>query len=123
MASKEFSIESALDKMAAEWEGAILQLLEYRALDALGAVPIQKIRFGAGGEVHERTLPFAARSLSRRVLDEALLQQLDDHIGESLLQALVSAPCCHLPAARQSLDNPAARVYAAMINEFIWTYV
>ena len=94
MASKEFSIESALDKMAAEWEGAILQLLEYRA-----------------------TGTFVIK------LDEALLQQLDDHIGESLLQALVSAPCCHLPAARQSLDNPAARVYAAMINEFIWTYV
>ena len=63
MAGKEFSIESALDKMAAEWEGAILQLLEYRA-----------------------TGTFVIK------LDEALLQQLDDHIGEPLLQVDMPAP-------------------------------
>ncbi len=38
-------------------------------LDTLGAVPIDRVRFAG----RERRLPFAARSLSRRVLDEALL--------------------------------------------------
>ena len=56
VAGKEFSIESALDKMALEWEGANLQLLEYRAT---GTYVIK--------------------------LEDTLLQQLDDHIGEPLV--------------------------------------
>ena len=56
MAGKESSIESALDKMAAEWANAELSILEYRD-----------------------TGTFVIK------LDEAVLQQLDDHIGELLL--------------------------------------
>ena len=53
MAGKESSIESALDKMAAEWANAELSILEYRD-----------------------TGTFVIK------LDEAVLQQLDDHIGK-----------------------------------------
>ncbi|MGZ9112818.1 MAG: NAD(P)/FAD-dependent oxidoreductase [Rhodoplanes sp.] len=41
---------------------------------ALGAEPIEAVRLSAGGPVAAAVLPFAAFSLSRRVLDEALLQ-------------------------------------------------
>jgi menaquinone-9 beta-reductase len=40
---------------------------------ALGAVPIGKLSLAAGAREVATTLPFPARSLSRRVLDEALL--------------------------------------------------
>jgi flavin-dependent dehydrogenase len=43
-------------------------------LQALGAVPILKVRLAARGPAAEAPLPFAAFSLSRRRLDEALLQ-------------------------------------------------
>lgn len=52
MAGKEFSIEVALDKMAAEWSTAEIAVLEYRDT---GTCIIK--------------------------LDDAVLQQLDDHIG------------------------------------------
>jgi len=42
-------------------------------LQALGAVPIESVRLAASGEVAAVKLPFPAFSLSRRVLDEALL--------------------------------------------------
>jgi menaquinone-9 beta-reductase len=41
--------------------------------EALGAVPIRMLSLAAGGREVDTTLPFPARSLSRRVLDEALL--------------------------------------------------
>jgi len=44
-------------------------------LPALGAVPIDAVRLCAGGHVAAVPLPFAATSLSRRVLDEALLRR------------------------------------------------
>ncbi len=40
---------------------------------ALGAVPIGRVRITAGRQAAEAALPFPAASLSRRVLDEALL--------------------------------------------------
>ncbi len=43
--------------------------------EALGAVPIGKLSLAAGGREVDTTLPFQARSLSRRVLDEALLDR------------------------------------------------
>jgi flavin-dependent dehydrogenase len=42
-------------------------------LRALGAVPVRTVRLAAGTEGGEAALPFAAFSLSRRRLDEALL--------------------------------------------------
>ncbi|MFZ1011831.1 MAG: FAD-dependent monooxygenase, partial [Terracidiphilus sp.] len=42
-------------------------------LASLGAVAIDRVRLGAGNRVVEATLPFRAFSLSRRVLDEAML--------------------------------------------------
>lgn len=53
MAGKEWSIEVALDKMAAEWASAELAVLDYRD-----------------------TGTFVIK------VDEAVLQQLDDHIGD-----------------------------------------
>lgn len=44
-------------------------------LRALGAVPIDAVRLCAGDRVAVVALPFAAMSLSRRVLDEALLER------------------------------------------------
>ncbi len=44
-------------------------------LDALGAVPIDSLRFFCGGASSSARLPFHAWSLSRRVLDEALLRR------------------------------------------------
>jgi len=58
VAGKESSIEVALDKMAAEWATAEITVLEYRD-----------------------TGTFVIK------LDEAVLQQLDDHIGARPLQA------------------------------------
>ncbi len=47
--------------------------LDLPALNALGAVPIAHLRLATGRTVVRRPLPFAALSLSRRILDEALL--------------------------------------------------
>jgi flavin-dependent dehydrogenase len=44
-------------------------------LPALGAVPIEAVRLIVGGRIATARLPFAAVSLSRRVLDEALLRR------------------------------------------------
>ena len=44
-------------------------------LRSLGAVPIEAVRLVVGGGVATAELPFAALSLSRRVLDEALLER------------------------------------------------
>jgi len=41
--------------------------------DALGAVPIERVRLAGHSGVTEATLPFPAKSLTRRTLDEALL--------------------------------------------------
>ncbi|MDE8654412.1 NAD(P)-binding protein [Novosphingobium sp. H3SJ31-1] len=43
-------------------------------LDRLGAVAMDRIRLASGHRLIEAPLPFAARGLSRRVLDEALLE-------------------------------------------------
>lgn len=45
---------------------------------ALGAVPIRRVRLSAGRRCAEAALPFQALSLSRRVLDAALLQRAAD---------------------------------------------
>lgn len=42
---------------------------------ALGAVPIDRLRVGAGGRAAAAPLPFAAAGLSRRTLDAALLDR------------------------------------------------
>lgn len=42
-------------------------------LDAFGASHVRRMRLVAGGRVAEATLPFVARGLSRRRLDEALI--------------------------------------------------
>lgn len=44
-------------------------------LEALGAVPIEQVRISAGDRRASAPLPFPALALSRRVLDEALLQR------------------------------------------------
>lgn len=44
-------------------------------LAALGAVPIETVRLAVRGSVAEARLPFPAMSLSRKVLDEALLRR------------------------------------------------
>jgi flavin-dependent dehydrogenase len=48
--------------------------LDAAALTALGAVPIRSVRLAHGTGVSHAQLPFAARSLTRRILDAALLQ-------------------------------------------------
>ena len=64
------------DKVCGEFlsreAGHYLSLLGL-CLPALGAVPIDALRLCEGGRVATVALPFAAWSLSRRVLDEALL--------------------------------------------------
>ena len=52
--------------------------LDLPALNALGAVPITHLRLATGRTVVLRPLPFAALSLSRRTLDEALLKLAAD---------------------------------------------
>jgi flavin-dependent dehydrogenase len=52
-------------------------------LEGLGAVPIHKVRMAARGGAAEAVLPFPAFSLSRRRLDEALLQLAAD-VGAEL---------------------------------------
>jgi flavin-dependent dehydrogenase len=47
-------------------------------LDSLGAVPISHVRLGAGASLAEARLPLEARSVSRRVLDEALLREAQE---------------------------------------------
>jgi flavin-dependent dehydrogenase len=44
---------------------------------AMGAAPIGRVRLAAGAEVAEAALPFPALSLSRRVLDEALIRRAE----------------------------------------------
>jgi flavin-dependent dehydrogenase len=44
-------------------------------LEALGAVRLDRVRVSAGDVIAEAALPFPALSLSRRVLDEALLER------------------------------------------------
>lgn len=50
----------------------------------LGAAPIRFLRLSAGRSVTQAALPFPALSLSRRILDEALLQRAADHGCEVL---------------------------------------
>jgi menaquinone-9 beta-reductase len=75
---------------------------------ALGAVPIHLVRFVGSFGISSAKLPFAAQSLTRRVLDEALLQRasaagalvLRGHSAESLRRGSnswyvgVSGPTC-----------------------------
>ena len=51
---------------------------------ALGAVPIDRVRLFHGNREAEAALPFPALSLSRRVLDQALLEQAQ-RVGATLL--------------------------------------
>ncbi len=46
-------------------------------LPPLGAVPLDTVRFAFGSKLAEARLPFAAQSLSRRILDEALLMRAE----------------------------------------------
>lgn len=67
----------AHDKVCGEFLSAeALRYLRALCVDVagLGAVEINAVRMVRGGRVVERGLPFAAMSLSRRVLDEALLE-------------------------------------------------
>ncbi len=64
------------DKVCGEFLSAeALEYLRVLGVDvgALGALPIGTLRFTRGGRTTEEALPFAAMSLTRRVLDEALL--------------------------------------------------
>lgn len=45
---------------------------------ALGAVPIDRVRLSSGKSLVESPLPFRALSLSRQILDEAMLQRAQD---------------------------------------------
>lgn len=45
---------------------------------ALGATVVRQLRFSSGGKVVETQLPFEAVSLSRRILDEALLRRTEE---------------------------------------------
>ncbi|HEV2577972.1 MAG TPA: FAD-dependent monooxygenase [Acidobacteriaceae bacterium] len=57
--------------------GEALSSLEALGLNvaALGAVPIHRVRLAGGFGVPSATLPFAAQSLTRRALDDALLRR------------------------------------------------
>ncbi len=66
------------DKVCGEFLSA--EALEYLrvlgvGVGALGALPIRTLRFTRGDRTTEEALPFAAMSLTRRVLDEALLER------------------------------------------------
>jgi flavin-dependent dehydrogenase len=67
-----------MDKVCGDFLGADT-IARVRALgvdlEALGAAPIRRVRLIRGDRVAEATLPFLAMSLSRRVLDAALLRQ------------------------------------------------
>jgi flavin-dependent dehydrogenase len=66
------------DKVCGEFlSGEALSELRASGLDplALGAVPLGRVRIAADGEAAEAPLPFEALSLTRRVLDEALLER------------------------------------------------
>lgn len=66
------------DKVCGEFlSGEALGALARLGLDvaALGAVPIGEVRLVCGASRVARRLPFAAASLSRRVLDEALIER------------------------------------------------
>lgn len=67
---------AAHDKVCGEFLSAeAIAYLRAAGIDpvALGAAPIDYLRFSTGDRVAECALPFPALSLSRRVLDEALL--------------------------------------------------
>src|SRR5580692_4187059 len=51
---------------------------------ALGGTPIRFLRLSSGSHATQIALPFPALSLSRRVLDAALLQRAEDHGCEVL---------------------------------------
>lgn len=71
----------AHDKVCGEFiSGEAVTALERLGLDlaALGAAPIRRVRLARGGAIAEAPLPFAALSLSRRRLDEALLARAAD---------------------------------------------
>ncbi len=67
---------TAHDKVCGEFlSGEAVGYLAALGIDLplLGAEPIADVRFADGSRVARRALPFAAYSLSRRILDEALL--------------------------------------------------
>ncbi|HEX5283029.1 MAG TPA: FAD-dependent oxidoreductase [Bryocella sp.] len=74
--------------------GEAISSLEALALNlpGLGAVPIRRVRLAGGFGTPSATLPFAAQSLTRRALDDALLRRasaagalvLRGHTAESL---------------------------------------
>lgn len=71
----------AHDKVCGEFlSGEALSYLRDLAVDvdAHGAVPISTVRLIRGETVRESRLPFAARSLSRRRLDELLLRRASE---------------------------------------------
>ncbi|WP_181704705.1 NAD(P)/FAD-dependent oxidoreductase [Chthonobacter rhizosphaerae] len=72
---------AAHDKVCGAFlSGEAMAALEALGLDPgrLGAVPIGRVGFAAGRRLVAARLPFPAASLSRRVLDEALLQAAAD---------------------------------------------
>ncbi|MGA0531986.1 NAD(P)/FAD-dependent oxidoreductase [Hansschlegelia sp. KR7-227] len=75
------------DKVCGEFlSGEALDMLERLGIDvaALGAVPICAVGVSRGSWRTERPLPFRAMSLSRRVLDEALLTLAGDSGARAL---------------------------------------
>ena len=64
----------------------------------LGAASIRHLRFSVGDRTVETHLPFTALSLSRRLLDAALLERADDHGAQVLRGAKVEQV---LPDGRQ----------------------
>ena len=57
---------------------------------ALGAVPISKMRLIRQNQIVETALPFEALSLSRYVLDEALLQMTNQHGAQVIRGAIAT---------------------------------
>ncbi len=91
--------EAATDKICGEFlSGEACDHLAALGLDlaALGAQPIRAVRLVRGARTVEAVLPFRAFGLSRRVLDEALLEAAAAagatlHRGTAILQAAPAA--------------------------------
>jgi flavin-dependent dehydrogenase len=75
------------------------------SLSALGAVPISSVTLSRQGEAVEAALPFQAHSLSRRLLDEAILRRAADAGAEVRRGARVKSVAAHSGAWSVSLDS------------------
>lgn len=87
-------------------------------LPALGAEPIRQVRFYNGEQQLAFTLPFTAWSLSRRVLDAALLTQAERagvvvELGTAVKQLSRTCDGWELVLRRQSVSSPRATMLSA----------